>query len=223
MVGGMVGGMLVLLLPFLDSAAAADPLQEGRVGELREVLRQRGLPKGAVMEVMRLAVPGAEEPAWSPDWGALVAGAQATDALAVKGGMRVLQVGDLPSWQDDVLVGLSADVYLLSAGPPSGAESLTCMATGGQRICLLTGPLEAGWAAEAPFDRILVTETLPRVPTELKRQMAVGGRLIVPIGEPEAPIFTLVTHPSAQTWHESVLFQRLPIVQVPVAVPVKGR
>jgi protein-L-isoaspartate(D-aspartate) O-methyltransferase len=40
-----------------------------------------------------------------------------------------------------------------------------------------------GWGQAAPFDRIIVTAAAPRVPTALVAQLALGGRMIVPVGD----------------------------------------
>ncbi|GAI14729.1 unnamed protein product, partial [marine sediment metagenome] len=39
-----------------------------------------------------------------------------------------------------------------------------------------------GWQAEAPYDAIMVTAGAPRVPVDLLTQLAIGGRLVIPIG-----------------------------------------
>ncbi|WP_231880910.1 protein-L-isoaspartate(D-aspartate) O-methyltransferase [Halothiobacillus diazotrophicus] len=51
-----------------------------------------------------------------------------------------------------------------------------------------------GWPSQAPFDGILVTAAPPTLPDELKAQLAVGGRLIVPVGQQgEAQRLTVIT------------------------------
>ena len=40
-----------------------------------------------------------------------------------------------------------------------------------------------GWPEAAPFDAVLVTAAAPRVPDPLIEQLAVGGRLVIPVGE----------------------------------------
>jgi protein-L-isoaspartate(D-aspartate) O-methyltransferase len=41
----------------------------------------------------------------------------------------------------------------------------------------------AGWPEHAPFDAILVTAAPPKIPEPLKQQLAVGGRLVIPVGK----------------------------------------
>lgn len=51
-----------------------------------------------------------------------------------------------------------------------------------------------GWPSQAPFDGIIVTAAPPTIPDELKAQLAVGGRLIVPVGaQGEAQRLTVIT------------------------------
>ena len=45
------------------------------------------------------------------------------------------------------------------------------------------GDGNAGWAECAPFDAVLVTAAPPRLPEQLIEQLAVGGRLVIPIGD----------------------------------------
>ena len=45
------------------------------------------------------------------------------------------------------------------------------------------GDGSAGWAAEGPFDAIMVTAGAPRIPEKLVAQLATGGRLVVPVGD----------------------------------------
>jgi protein-L-isoaspartate(D-aspartate) O-methyltransferase len=49
-----------------------------------------------------------------------------------------------------------------------------------------------GWQDEAPFDRVLVTAGAPAVPTPLFQQLAEGGRMVVPIGDPQSQTLHVV-------------------------------
>ena len=54
----------------------------------------------------------------------------------------------------------------------------------GDRVHVRAGDGFRGWPEEAPFDAILVTAAAPRVPEPLLEQLRIGGRLVVPVGEP---------------------------------------
>jgi protein-L-isoaspartate(D-aspartate) O-methyltransferase len=41
----------------------------------------------------------------------------------------------------------------------------------------------AGWPEHAPFEAVVVTAAPPRIPEPLKQQLAVGGKLVIPVGE----------------------------------------
>ena len=49
-----------------------------------------------------------------------------------------------------------------------------------------------GWAEQAPFDAIIVSAAAPRIPQALAEQLALGGRLLIPVGECEQQLLQLV-------------------------------
>jgi protein-L-isoaspartate(D-aspartate) O-methyltransferase len=63
-----------------------------------------------------------------------------------------------------------------------------------------------GWPEEAPFDAILVAASGPRVPEVLKQQLAIGGRLVMPVGEPhDVQSLVKVVRLNAQEWTQADL------------------
>ena len=110
-----------------------------------------------------------------------------TASLGVRRRDRVLEVGTGSGYQTAVLARLAARVYTIERLPDLLVEAEDRL----RRLGLSTietrlGDGAAGWAEAAPFDRILVTAAAPRVPAPLIEQLAVGGRLIAPIGDREA-------------------------------------
>jgi protein-L-isoaspartate(D-aspartate) O-methyltransferase len=57
---------------------------------------------------------------------------------------------------------------------------------------VLVGDGTLGWRAFAPYDAILVAAASPDVPAPLVDQLAVGGRLVIPLGDRDAQVLTLV-------------------------------
>jgi protein-L-isoaspartate(D-aspartate) O-methyltransferase len=49
-----------------------------------------------------------------------------------------------------------------------------------------------GWPDEAPFERIIVTAGAPAVPAPLFQQLAEGGRIVVPVGDPQSQVLHVV-------------------------------
>src|SRR5581483_10133829 len=74
---------------------------------------------------------------------------------------------------------------------------------------VLTADGSAGYEAKAPYDAILVTAGAPRVPEPLKRQLAEGGRLAVPVGPHGHQVLTVVRRTGdqyIQTEREACVF-----------------
>lgn len=61
-----------------------------------------------------------------------------------------------------------------------------------RNIRLRHGDGYAGWAENAPFDGILVTAAPPEIPAALIEQLAVGGRLVVPVGTDQAQLLKVI-------------------------------
>lgn len=109
--------------------------------------------------------------------------ARMTEALELQGHERVLEIGTGSGYQTAVLATLAREVYsierieLLSM---KAAERLARL--GYANVRLLVGDGFAGWAAEAPFDRIIVTAAPRDTPAVLLEQLALNGILVAPIG-----------------------------------------
>jgi protein-L-isoaspartate(D-aspartate) O-methyltransferase len=64
-----------------------------------------------------------------------------------------------------------------------------------------------GWPTAAPFDAILLTGSLPFLPSLLRDQLAIGGRLVAVLGKAPAMQVVLVTRQGKDRWNEQVLFE----------------
>jgi protein-L-isoaspartate(D-aspartate) O-methyltransferase len=109
-----------------------------------------------------------------------------TEAAQVAPGERVLEVGTGSGYQAAVLVELGADVYSIEIVEPLAKrthELLARLGYVGARLHLRIGDGYRGWPEAAPFDAIIVTAAPEQVPQPLIDQLAVGGRLVIPVGE----------------------------------------
>jgi protein-L-isoaspartate(D-aspartate) O-methyltransferase len=98
-------------------------------------------------------------------------------------GDRVLEIGTGSGYQAAVLAELAAEVHSIEVIPELATRAAaTLRETGYERIRLRQGDGWAGWPEAAPFQAILVTAAPPEIPTPLRDQLAVGGRLVVPVG-----------------------------------------
>jgi protein-L-isoaspartate(D-aspartate) O-methyltransferase len=105
-------------------------------------------------------------------------------AAAIRPGERVLEVGAGSGYACAVISRIAGEVFAIERH-----EALTRLAQGrldrlGYRnIHLKTGDGTRGWPQEAPFDAILAAAGGPAAPQALKDQLAVGGRLVMPVGD----------------------------------------
>jgi protein-L-isoaspartate(D-aspartate) O-methyltransferase len=107
-----------------------------------------------------------------------------TEALGLKGGETVLEVGAGSGYQSAVLSRIVARVFGIEIVEPLAREAKGRMTKlGYTNVEIRAGDGYAGWPEHAPFDAIVVTAAAPRVPEPLKRQLKDGGRLILPVGD----------------------------------------
>jgi protein-L-isoaspartate(D-aspartate) O-methyltransferase len=106
-----------------------------------------------------------------------------SEALRLRPGQRVLEVGTGCGYQAAVLAEMGLLVYTIEYIDELGAdarERLTGL--GYDTIRFRTGDGRAGWPEEAPFDGIIVTAAPADVPAALVDQLSTGGRLVIPVG-----------------------------------------
>jgi protein-L-isoaspartate(D-aspartate) O-methyltransferase len=103
--------------------------------------------------------------------------------LALQGNERVLEVGTGSGYQAAVLSRLAAQVYSLEYFPALAAHARNLLhRLGYSNVQVLVGDGGCGLPAYAPYDGIIVAAAAPRPPTPLLRQLAAGGRLVIPVG-----------------------------------------
>jgi protein-L-isoaspartate(D-aspartate) O-methyltransferase len=104
-------------------------------------------------------------------------------AVAPKMGDRALEIGSGSGYSAAVLASIVKEVYTVEriAGlADTAARRLTDLGYRNVRVRCGDGTL--GWPEHAPYDVIIVTAGGPRVPPALLAQLAVGGRLVMPVG-----------------------------------------
>jgi protein-L-isoaspartate(D-aspartate) O-methyltransferase len=107
-----------------------------------------------------------------------------SDALALQGAKKVLEIGTGSGYQAAVLAEIVPHVFTIEIVEPLATEAAKTLAELGYRnIHTRVGDGYRGWPEEAPFDAIIVTASSEHVPQPLLDQLAVGGRLIIPVGK----------------------------------------
>ena len=106
-----------------------------------------------------------------------------TDALRVEPSHRVLEVGTGCGYQTAVLSELAREVYSIEViGELAERARETLADLGCTNVRIRTGDGHQGWAAHAPYDRILVAAAAETVPPALVEQLADTGVLVIPVG-----------------------------------------
>jgi len=107
-----------------------------------------------------------------------------TERLKLKGGEKVLEVGTGSGYQAAVLAEICKEVYtieIIKTLAERAEKDLKRL--GYKNIFVKAGDGYRGWPDKAPFDAIIVTAAPDHVPQPLVKQLAVGGRLIIPVGD----------------------------------------
>ncbi len=107
-----------------------------------------------------------------------------TEALAVRPGLRVLEIGTGSGYQAAVLAHLGAEVWGVEIVPElAGRAAEVLQELGIETVHARAGDGNLGWPEEAPFDRIIATAAAQEIPPALLDQLKPDGILVMPLEE----------------------------------------
>ncbi len=116
-----------------------------------------------------------------------------TQSAEIVPGNRVLEIGSGSGYQCAILAELGAEVYTIERVPALREQAReTLRRLNYQDIHSRAGNGTLGWEEEAPFDAILITAGAPEIPKPLLDQLAIGGRLVVPLEEDYSQVLYVV-------------------------------
>lgn len=172
--------------------------QEKRAEMVRNQISSRGVTDanvlGAMLKVERhLFVPPAYRPEAYEDYPLPVGEGQTisqpyivafmTEALELKKGDKVLEIGTGSGYQAAILAEICDSVFTIEIFQSLGLSAAKILAElGYTNIFVRIGDGYQGWEEHAPYNAIIVTCSPTHVPEMLEAQLAEGGRMIIPVG-----------------------------------------
>ena len=197
-------------------AAPADPFAEIRWRMVDETIAARGVKDPAVLDAMRFVPrhefvpPDIRHKAYEDSplpigFGLTISQpyivATMTAAAKIGKGSKVLEIGTGSGDQAAVLAVLGAKVYTIEIYDGLAKRTRKVLSQLGfdDKIQLRVGDGYFGWPDAAPFDAILVTAAAPEIPTPLVSQLAIGGRMVIPVGDTEQMLQVVTRGPDGTT------------------------
>lgn len=129
-----------------------------------------------------------------------------TEALLLRGGERVLEIGTGSGYQAAVLARIASRVYTVERFPALARRARRVLdAIGASNVNIRLSDGTCGWEDEAPFDAIITTAGAPSIPVQYLGQLAIGGRLVIPVGSLGTQVLKRVVRVSEQDYSEEDL------------------
>jgi len=214
------------------SVADTTDLDRKRAAMVKEQIAARGIKDKAVLDAMlkvkrHLFVPtnlqsrayadhplpiGKEQTISQPYIVALM-----TEALRLKPGARVLEIGTGSGYQAAVLGEIASEVFTIEIIPELGKRARKLLKRlGYKNIHLRVGDGFGGWPQKAPFDAIILTACPAKIPRPLLAQLKKpGGTLVAPVGPDGSQELVRVTRLAKGMKREHLLYVRF--------VPMTGK
>ena len=129
-----------------------------------------------------------------------------SEALQLNGEEKVLEIGTGSGYQAAVLALLARQVFSLERIPALARQARRILDKAGfARVNVRVTDGTFGWEEEAPFDGIIVTAGAPEVPQPYRDQLAIGGRLVIPVGDRVSQTLVRVTRLGERDFREERL------------------
>jgi protein-L-isoaspartate(D-aspartate) O-methyltransferase len=139
-----------------------------------------------------------------------------TEELQTAKNQRVLEIGTGSGYQAAVLSGLVKEVYSIEIVPELADRARRTLAAGKYtNVTVRTGNGYLGWPELAPFDRIIVTAAPPEMPKALVDQLALGGRMIAPVGTVFQDLIVVTKTAKGVREQRTIPVRFVPMVQKP--------
>lgn len=127
-----------------------------------------------------------------------------SELLHVKRGDKILEIGTGSGYQTAVLCELGAKVFSIERQKSLFQSAKLFLNQNNYRAQLFFGDGFLGKKVFAPYDSVIVTCGAPYVPEELKDQLKLGGRLVIPVGEGDVQQMMLIQRLNESDYKETV-------------------
>lgn len=219
----------------ITQAAAQDPHAAARARMVEQHLRARDISDTAVLGAM-LRVPrhrfvprGSQREAYADH--PLPIGldqtisqpyivAYMTQAARIGPEDKVLEIGTGSGYQAAILAEIAREVYSVELLPELGERAAKVIQDlGYTNVHLRVGDGYAGWKEHAPYDAIIVTAAPERVPQALVDQLAVNGRMVIPVGGREQHMRVITRTPQGIIEERTLDVRFVPLVRTDSSPP----
>lgn len=140
-----------------------------------------------------------------------------TELLQLTGEESVLEIGTGSGYQAAVLAQMTKSIYTIEIVEPLAKSSAALLKKlGHENVTVKYGDGYLGWPEHAPFDRIIVTAAPEEIPQALIDQLAIGGRMVLPVGKFYQEL-VLVTKSEKRVTRKDII----PVRFVPMVKPGK--
>lgn len=123
--------------------------------------------------------------------------------LKVKKRDKILEIGTGSGYQAAILAAMGAKVYTIERYRELYLKAQTTLASLGYNADFFYGDGYEGKPQYGPYDGIIITAAAPEIPQALLQQLKTGGRLVVPVGNYDSQIMTVVDRTGADSFEYS--------------------
>jgi protein-L-isoaspartate(D-aspartate) O-methyltransferase len=139
-----------------------------------------------------------------------------TDAADISAKKKVLEIGTGSGYQAAILGELAKEVYTIEIIPELAEQAKTVLdELGYKNIFVITGNGYLGLPEQAPFDAIVVTAAPDEVPQALVDQLAVGGKMVIPVGKNNQEMMVITKTKKGVTQKKTMQVRFVPMTGKP--------
>ncbi|MEO8398487.1 MAG: protein-L-isoaspartate(D-aspartate) O-methyltransferase [Ignavibacteriaceae bacterium] len=137
-----------------------------------------------------------------------------TQALELKTNSKVLEIGTGSGYQAAILENMGMKVYSIERQFEIYSRTQKLFDKMGIRVHTKYGDGTIGWEEFAPYDGIIVTAGSPSIPPAYKKQIAVGGKIVIPVGGKHSQTLKVITRINENEFDEKDIpeFSFVPLI-----------